>query len=232
MDGGRYLERLVETYLAELARQGGDQSTRGLVGALRLGEIEAAGRALIAAGVLSNERLRAVLADVKHLLIERGIIEEVSGAVSFETGEVVAIGDADAPPAPAEWERALEPDRAPELVRVVPILKKLELNDGDSVMLISLEMWSDRFGLRYATSDRPARGERGLPGMRHFMWDISDDAGTPYRRGGGGGGGGRPWFLFTDDFFPAPPSEATRLDLAARSFQEDRELFRTRVGLG
>jgi hypothetical protein len=228
MDGEAYLRRLAETWLQERGRA--SEHEQEFLSGLRLQEIEAAGRALVAAGAISAERLGALLGDLRRLLIDRGIIEELSVSMGSSM-EIVAAKRDPGTPIPKEWTRALD-QTPPELVRVVPIERDLgPVNDGNHLLLISLEVWTDRFGLRYASAQDSPRDRREFPRVGSLLWDATDDLGTPYRHGGGGGGGGRPWFLYTADFFPAIPAEAKELSLVAKPFGSDQESFRTSISV-
>jgi hypothetical protein len=226
MDGEAYLRRLTESWLQEIGQA--PEKTRELVSGLRLQEIEAAGRALVAAGAISNDRLGLLLRELRQFLLDRGIIREVHASMEADLGLVVAERDPNAPP-PKEWAQALD-GAHPELRRVIPVAQDLgPVNDGNRVLIISIEAWSDRFALRYASSEGSSRDHRGFPRVGSLLWDASDDVGTPYRQGGGGGGGGRPWFIFTADFFPGIPAEAKELTLVAKPFASDQELSRMSI---
>lgn len=228
VDGEAYLRRLTESWLHEIAE--GPEQTRELVSGFRLQEIEAAGRALVAAGAISTERLGGLLGDLRQLLIDRGIIREFHVSMESDLGVAVGERDPDAPP-PDEWTQALDRVR-PELMRVISVARDLgPVNDGNRVLLMSVEAWSDRFGLRYASTEGSSRDHRGFPRVGSLRWEASDDVGTPYRHGGGGGGGGRPWFIFTADFFPAIPPEAEELTLTAKAFASDEDVFSTTIPL-
>lgn len=209
MDGEAYLRRLSESWLHEIAQQ--PEETRELVSGMRLREIQAAGAALLAAGAIKSERLAELLRDLRELLVDRGALREVHGSIKFDLGTAIAARRPDAQP-PKEWVRAI--DRTPpELVQVISVGQDLgTVADGHRLLIISLEVWSDRFGLRYASTGRPERDHR-----RTLRWEARDDLGTPYRQGSGGGGGGRPWFIFTADLFPGIPTEAHELTLTGKS---------------
>jgi hypothetical protein len=240
MDGEAYLRRLITSFLHDLKEPIGDPGTRSMVSGWKLGEAEAAGFALVAAGVLDQARCREILSEFKTLLIDRGVIQEWSGGVSFELGAVAENvgGEVERKEPPDEWKKAFDPDDSPDLQRVIPIVKEVGVKEtGQRVILISLEVWVDRFTLRCATDRSTPPGETtrsrasGRPQFGRFAWEITDDVGTRYRQGGGGGGGARPWYLWAHHFYPSLATEANRLEVAAHDFETVEELFRVTVDL-
>jgi hypothetical protein len=110
------------------------------------------------------------------------------------------------PRAAARW-----PGGTPELQRVVPIARELDVEDGWRLALLSLEVWSALLDLRLAvfalSEDPPAlRGD-------YTDWTLSDDLGTEYARLAEATGGPS-WFRVGQvAFTPAPPPEAGTLTL-------------------
>ncbi|MEA2453138.1 MAG: hypothetical protein QOG04_1848 [Actinomycetota bacterium] len=238
MDGETYLRRLIEGYLSELKEASADSNARSLLGGWKLGEAEAAGRALVAAGALEVRQLENLLADLKKALIERGVIQEWSGSISFDLGEAVAERvEGELPSKQAEeWARALDPSVKPTLVRVIAVEQDVDIaTTQQKLILISLELWTDHFSLRYATDMRQPLGEMthkaGRAPFDHFAWELVDDLGVRYKQSGGGGGGGRPWYLWTKNFHPSLPPEAERLQISGRDFETVEELFRVDITL-
>jgi Clp amino terminal domain, pathogenicity island component len=103
------------------------------------------------------------------------------------------------------------PGRTPQLQRVVPIARELDVEDGWRLALLSLEVWAALLDLRLTvfalTEDPPAlRGD-------YTDWTLSDDLGTEYARLAEATGGPS-WFRVGQiAFTPAPPPEATTLTL-------------------
>jgi hypothetical protein len=105
------------------------------------------------------------------------------------------------------------PDESPgvelRLRRVVPVARQL----SDGTWVVSVEVWDHGVVLRWATSERPLPLQR----RSHYNrdWVVSDDAGTSYDLGRGVGGGGNPetGFQYYVEFLPAPPAEATSLQI-------------------
>ena len=97
----------------------------------------------------------------------------------------------------------------PELVRVVPLAREVTGESGLRVVLISLEIWSGWFDLRYALLPRmPA------PPLEVTLdWRIADDLGTDYTLTGMAAGGGPLLHVHQLDFRPAPPPDTRTLIL-------------------
>jgi Clp amino terminal domain, pathogenicity island component len=97
---------------------------------------------------------------------------------------------------------------APELVRVVPLAREIYDGPGLRILLISLEIWRDRFDLRYALL--PERSPEAPPEVL-LGWRVSDDVGTAYEQTGIATAGGRLLHISQLGFRPAPPEEARTL---------------------
>jgi hypothetical protein len=79
---------------------------------------------------------------------------------------------------PPSW----EPPAGAELRRVLPLAGEYLLPSGDRLVLISLEIWSDWFDLRYALAYATPEPEGDMP--RPWVLgrcEVSDRAGTEYR---------------------------------------------------
>jgi hypothetical protein len=98
----------------------------------------------------------------------------------------------------------LEP---PRLARVIPLAREIYAGLGVRIVLISLEVWSGWFDLRYALLPEPTPG---APPQLLLGWEVADDAGTAYQRTGVAAGGGRRLQVTQVGFRPAPP-EGTRI---------------------
>src|SRR4051812_5518890 len=94
---------------------------------------------------------------------------------------------------------------APVLLRVVPLVRHLELEGGGTLVLISLELWQDCLTIAWLEAP-PIDEQRSRPTPPH--WTVEDDAGTPYRPRAGGAGGGSTYLRGTVSFNPAPPEAA------------------------
>jgi hypothetical protein len=103
------------------------------------------------------------------------------------------------------------PAGRPELQRVVPIARELDVEDGWRLALLSLEVWAALLDLRlavFATSDDP-------PSLRgdYTAWTLSDDLGTEYLRFADATGGPDVFRVSQVAFRPSPPPEAATLTL-------------------
>ena len=109
----------------------------------------------------------------------------------------------------------------PELVRVVPLNREVADESGLRVALISLEIWSGWFDLRYALLPRTAG-----PLLEVALdWRVSDDLGTDYTLTGLAAGGGPLLYIHQLDFRPAPPEDARILTLTVRERSEPDRLL-------
>ena len=78
---------------------------------------------------------------------------------------------------PPRW----EPPPSASLRRVIPLAQEHPLPSGDQLVLISLEVWSDWFDLRYAVVYATAEPEGELPRPEVIGGcAVSDRAGTEY----------------------------------------------------
>ena len=104
----------------------------------------------------------------------------------------------------------------PELVRVVPLARQVHSGAGLRIVLISLEIWSGWFDLRYAVLP-------GVPGPQldtALHWRVGDDVGTDYTLTGMAAGGGPLLRIQQLDFRPAPPEGARTLTLTVTEGSE------------
>jgi hypothetical protein len=110
---------------------------------------------------------------------------------------------------------AEEGGRAPEFVGAVAIGRQFEVEAGQRLVLLALEVWSGWFDLRYAAvpapgaKDPPASALRGLE-----TWKVTDDAGTRYRCTGIAAGRYPYLHVYQASYQPAPPRGAHSLTLA------------------
>jgi hypothetical protein len=104
----------------------------------------------------------------------------------------------------------------PELVRVVPLPREVTDVSGLRIVLISLEIWSGWFDLRYALLPRTAG-----PLLEVALdWRVTDDLGTDYTLTGLAAGGGSLLYIHQLDFRPAPPEDARVLTLTVSERSE------------
>ena len=107
------------------------------------------------------------------------------GAGLLELREaVVSVYSAGADPEPLPADRgrpAWEPPAGAHLERVLPLVSEHPLPSGDLLVLLSLEIWSDWFDLRYAIVYATPEPEGDLPRPSVLgRCEVSDRAGTDY----------------------------------------------------
>ena len=149
--------------------------------------------------------------------VRRQITQLLSGYVGQVPTEVAAAGSMPVGPeglaamvAAGPGAYGYEEQEAPELVRVVPVAREVYYGPGLRIVLISLEIWSSWFDLRYAVL--PERTTEPPPEVL-LGWRVTDDAGTGYEQTGMAGGGGRLLRIHQLGFRPAPPQGARTLTL-------------------
>lgn len=98
----------------------------------------------------------------------------------------------------------------PILLRVVPLIRHLDVEGGGTLVLISLELWQDWLTIAWlgAPPVDEGRSRPTPPG-----WRVEDDVGTRYRLAAGGAGGGSTYNRGTVSFQPAPPETANVLQI-------------------
>jgi hypothetical protein len=97
----------------------------------------------------------------------------------------------------------------PEAQAVVPVLRDVPVVHGGRIIVVSVEIWSGSFVVRWAQSPPPNRSDP------HWAWSVTDDMRTQYRlRSANGGGSDRFWQAISE-FRPAPPPNVRRLWLYA-----------------
>ena len=96
----------------------------------------------------------------------------------------------------------------PILLRVMPLIRHLDVEGGGTLVLILLELWQDWLTITWLGAPPVDEGRsRPTPPGRN----VEDDVGTPYRLAAGGGGGGSTYIRGTVSFQPAPPATANVL---------------------
>jgi len=111
---------------------------------------------------------------------------------------------------PPPW----EPPPGASLRRVVPLVQEHPLPSGDQLVLLSLEVWSDWFDLRYAVVYATPEPEGELPRPEVIGYcEASDRAGTTYVNRTSS----HPSFgmvrIHQRTFVPAPPADTELLEL-------------------
>jgi hypothetical protein len=111
---------------------------------------------------------------------------------------------------PPPW----EPPPGASLRRVVPLAQQHPLPSGDQLVLLSLEVWSDWFDLRYAVVYATPEPEGELPRPEVIGYcEASDRAGTTYTNRTSS----HPSFgmvrIHQRTFVPAPPAHTELLEL-------------------
>ena len=113
------------------------------------------------------------------------VLQELGAGLLRLREAVVALYAAGVVPEPFPPDRGpppWEPPAAARLRRVVPLAQEHLLPSGDLLVLISLEIWSDWFDLRYAVVYATPEPEGELPRPAVLGGcEVSDRAGTAYR---------------------------------------------------
>ena len=112
----------------------------------------------------------------------------------------------------------------PELVRVVPIGRQVEIEEGLRLVLLSLEIWSGWLDLRLATVCSAPGRSAGQLLASYTDWQLSDDLDTDYRQVGASNSGDDQMQLGQVSFQPSPPTEAKTLTLTAAGEGEAQQL--------
>jgi hypothetical protein len=150
--------------------------------------------------------------------VRQQVVQVLSGYAGGMPPEQRAAGSGRPPMAPVAAGPGFYAEREPpELARVVPLAREVAHESGLRVVLISLEIWSGWFDLRYAVlppMDAPPPQEIDLD------WRVTDDLGTDYTLTGLAAGGGPLLRVHQLDFRPAPPTEARVLTLTVSERSE------------
>jgi hypothetical protein len=183
-----------------------------LLGLLREGEGVAA-QVLVKRGAgLSSVRERVIELLVQRPGGDQPPGEPVPGAVTMQVHRAVV--------APAWLGRIVS--QPPELVRVVPIGRQVEIGEGLRLVLLSLEIWSGWLDLRLAAvCSAPGRSASQLLAS-YTDWQLSDDLDTDYRQIGASSSGDDQMQVGQVSFQPSPPQEAKRLTLTVAGEAEEQ----------
>jgi hypothetical protein len=142
--------------------------------------------------------------------VRQVVVQLLAGYAGGRPPEQAAAGSSRPPVAPVVGGPGFyAEEEPPELVRVVPLAREVADESGLRVVLISLEVWSGWFDLRYALLPRMDAPPQEID----LDWRVSDDLGTDYTLTGLAAGGGPLLRVHQLDFRPAPPTEARTLTL-------------------
>jgi hypothetical protein len=149
--------------------------------------------------------------------VRQQVIQLLSGYPGGVPPEQPAAGSSRPPVAPVASGPGFYAEREPpELVRVVPLAREVDAESGLRVVLISLEIWSGWFDLRYALLPRMDAPPQEVA----LDWRVADDLGTDYTLTGLAAGGGPLLRVHQLDFRPAPPADARVLTLTVSERSE------------
>ena len=149
--------------------------------------------------------------------VRQQVVQVLAGYAGGVPPEQVAAASSRPPVAPVVGGPGFSTEQEPpELVRVVPLAREVADESGLRVVLISLEIWSGWFDLRYALLPRTAAALLEVA----LDWRVTDDLGTDYTLTGLAAGGGPLLYIHQLDFRPAPPEEARTLTLTVSERSE------------
>jgi hypothetical protein len=183
---------------------------------------------LLVLGLAGREamRLEGDRLGTEHLLLglaregdsmAAGVLQQL-GAGLLELREAVAAryaaGVDPEPLPPDRGPPSREPPPSARLRRVLPLAQEHPLPSGDQVVLLSLEIWSDWFDLRYAVVYATPEPDGELP--RPWVLgrcEVSDRAGTAYRNATSTSPAYGMVRVHQHTFVPSPPAGTDRLEL-------------------
>jgi Clp amino terminal domain, pathogenicity island component len=112
------------------------------------------------------------------------VLEDAGAGLLQLREAVLSVYSAGADPEPLPDDRGpppWEPPAGARLERVLPLVSEHQLPSGDLLVLLSLEIWSDWFDLRYAIVYATPEPEGDLPRPSVLgRCEVSDRAGTEY----------------------------------------------------
>jgi hypothetical protein len=120
----------------------------------------------------------------------------------------------------------------PDLVRVVPIARQVDVGEGLRLVLLSLEIWSGWLDLRLAAVCSAPGDSASRLLATSTGWTLADDLGTSYRQVGHSSSGDDSMSLGQVSFQPSPPAEVKTLTLALPGEGEARDEIHVVVELG
>jgi Clp amino terminal domain, pathogenicity island component len=149
--------------------------------------------------------------------VRQQVVQLLSGYAGGVPPEQPAARSSRPPVAPVAAGPGFYAEREPpELVRVVPLAREVDAESGLRVVLISLEIWSGWFDLRYALLPRMDAPPQEID----LDWRVADDLGTDYTLTGLAAGGGPLLRVHQLDFRPAPPTDTRTLTLTVSERSE------------
>ncbi|HEX8862010.1 MAG TPA: Clp protease N-terminal domain-containing protein [Actinomycetes bacterium] len=174
-------------------------------------------------------RLEADRVGTEHLLlglasegegVAARVLQEL-GAGLLELREAVAAryaaGVEPEPLPPDRGPPPWEPPPGAQLRRVIPLAQRYPLPMGDQLVLLSLEIWSDWFDLRYAVVYATPEPEGELPRRAVLgACEVSDRAGTAYTSPFSSSPSYGIVRVHQRTFVPSPPPDAEALELRFR----------------
>jgi hypothetical protein len=118
----------------------------------------------------------------------------------------------------------LRRDPFPDFERSIPVGEHFRTRNGGEVVLLSVDVWSDRIALHFAyeATTHPLTGWDGHPRFG-VDWSVTDDIGTTYRWGAGGGGGSDLCYGYAQ-FTPAAPKTARHLLISSPELRQPIEV--------
>jgi hypothetical protein len=145
------------------------------------------------------------------------ILEDLGAGLLQLREAVVSVYAAGADPEPFPPDRGpppWEPPPGARLDRVLPLASEHPLPSGDTLVLLSLEIWSDWFDLRYAIVHATPEPEGDLPRPSVLGGcEVSDRAGTEYINWVTSSPAFGMVRTFQRSFVPAPPPGTELLEL-------------------
>jgi hypothetical protein len=145
------------------------------------------------------------------------VLEDLGADLLQLREAVISVYSAGADPEPLPPDRgppSWEPPAGAQLRQVLPLAGEHPLPSGDRLVLLSLEIWSDWFDLRYAIAYATPEPEGGLPRPSVLgRCEVSDRAGTEYKNWVSSSPGYGMVRTHQRTFVPAPPDGTEVLEL-------------------
>src|SRR5438105_3620942 len=113
----------------------------------------------------------------------------------------------------------------PDFERTIPVGEHFRTRNGGAVVLLSVDLWSDRIALNFAYegTTHPLTGSDGHPRVGPDR-SVADDHGTTYRWRAGGGGGADDFCYGYAQFAPTAPEAARRLIVSSPELRQPIEV--------
>lgn len=170
-----YLDGLINEALLEI--DSASPATEQNLVYFRVHHVRGIAEGLMVAGALASDTATAMLHDFDSALTDRGHIQVINRRMATLNGRP---GASD----PALRVGAQQPHTSSEFLRVIPLGWQLTQLPGSTLM--SLDMWSDGFELRYAYLDpqSPATPPQEPSLFKSEAWTATDDLGGRYTTAG------------------------------------------------